>query len=220
MKAVDPQTIQEIDRRAIEDFLLPRLVLMENAGRQVAEYCLRFFKPKKVISVCGSGFNGGDGLVASRYLLEKVEKVKVMLVSEESKLKNETKINLEILKRLKVDIVNLIPNENKNTFNLKEESDLIIDAIIGIGLKSQIKGSLKEIINGINRNRAKIISVDIPSGLSAQSGATCGACIKADMTVTFTFAKKGMLMVEGPRCCGEVKVVDIGIPQKIIEEAL
>jgi NAD(P)H-hydrate epimerase len=220
MKAIDPQIIQEIDRRAIEDFFIPRLVLMENAGRQVAENCLRFFKPKEVLVVCGAGYNGGDGLVATRYLSEYVREIKVILVSEEDRLKEETKVNLEILKRLNINIINLSSFRNSNHFNLGEKTTLIIDAIIGIGLKSQIKGFLKEIIDEINKKRMKVISVDIPSGLSAKDGSICGGCIRADMTVTFTFAKKGMFIGDGPRCCGKIRVVDVGIPQRIIREVL
>ena len=220
MKAVTPGVIQEIDRKAMEDFLFPRLILMENAGRRVAEKCLAFCRPKKLISFCGAGFNGGDGLVATRYLREYMQQTTVMLTSKEDKLKSETKTNLEILKKLGTDIVNLTALRNFKSFISKLKGDLIIDAMVGIGLKSQIKGFLKEVIEQINKKRIKVASVDIPSGLSAQTGLICGAAVKANMTVTFTFPKTGMYMGQGPKYCGEIKTVDIGIPQKIIKETL
>jgi len=220
MKAVEPRIIQEIDRMAMEDFLFPRLVLMENAGRQVAEKCLAYFKPKKIILFCGCGFNGGDGLVSARYLLRYAKKITVVLTGKENGLKNETKTNLEILKKLGVRIIKPANFNDLKRFILKEKSDLIIDALIGIGLKLKIEGFLKNLIEEINKNNAKVASVDIPSGLSAETGIACGASVKADLTVTFTFAKKGMLASCGKKYCGKIEVVDIGIPQKIIKEVI
>jgi len=220
MKAVDPKIVQEIDRRTMEDFLFPRLILMENAGREVAKESIIFFKPKKIILFCGGGFNAGDGLVAARYLFEYAQKITVILTSQEDRLKSETKTNLEILKKLGVKIINLTEFENFQNFILKEKSDLIIDAMIGIGLKSQIEGFLKEVIEEINKKKTKVVSIDIPSGLSAQTGDICGVSIKAELTVTFTFPKKGMYIGHGPEYCGKIKVVNIGIPQKIIKEVL
>lgn len=219
MKDISPDIIQEIDRRAIENFLLPRLVIMENAGRQVAENAIKVFRPKKVIVVCGCGFNGGDGLVAARYFLDYAKEASVILLGGENKLKEETRINLEILKKLKVDI---IKPESAGEFKtaVSQKVDLIIDAIIGIGLKSEIKGFLKEAIEEINRKKTRVAAVDIPSGLSAWDGTVNGAAVKADLTITFTFPKTGMYLAEGPTHCGRIKVVGIGIPRKIIKEVI
>lgn len=219
MKGVAPDIIQEIDRKAIEYFLLPRLVLMENAGRLVAENAINVFKPQRVTVICGCGFNGGDGLVAARYFCDYVKEVKVILLGGENKLKAETKINLEILKKLKVDIIKPDTAVEFKTA-VSQKVDLIIDAIIGIGLKSEIKGFVKEVIEEINRKKTKVLAVDIPSGLSAWDGTVNGAVIKADLTITFTFPKTGMYLAEGPKHCGRIKAVDIGIPRKIIKEVI
>ncbi|MCM8783920.1 MAG: NAD(P)H-hydrate epimerase [Candidatus Omnitrophica bacterium] len=198
-----------IDEKASKNLGISTLVLMENAGRSVAEEVIKL-KSKKIAIFCGKGNNGGDGLVSARHLLCRGIKPEVFLLGKTGEVKNEAKINLEIFLNLGEKVVEI------NEVNLKKikfiNYELIIDAIFGIGLKGEIAGISKEVIDSINFSGAYVISVDIPSGLDADTGKVMGSCVRADSTITFLAKKKGMLRNEGPKYCGRIIVKDLGFP--------
>jgi len=213
MKIVTAEEMQELDRRAIEKLHIPSINLMENAGKAVAEEALSFPVSSKILVICGKGNNGGDGFVAARYLAIKRRDVKILLIGRMDEVKHDPKINVYKLKAQKVEVVAC---PDLNSFNdFKEEMkdyDVIIDALFGIGLKTELKSPYSDIITYLNSLKSHIIAVDVPSGLDATTGKVLGAAVKAERTVTFAAVKKGLVEGEGPKYAGEVKVADIGIP--------
>lgn len=191
---------RQFDRRAQEELGIPSLILMENAGRGVAEEA---GSVKKIAIVCGTGNNGGDGLVAARHLLNAGKEVTVYLLGEPAKLKTDPLLNYQILRNLNANIV-----EVKSAADLKpvKQADLIIDAIFGIGLSTPVKSFLAEAIDLLNQTKIPILAVDVPSGLDADTGLILGTAVKANKTVTFVAAKKGFFKADGPKCCGKVIV--------------
>lgn len=216
MRTISVAQAQAFDRFAQEKLGIPSLILMENAGRGVAEEAIvivrnarRVMRNANVAIVCGVGNNGGDGLVAARHLLNAGIKVNVCIVGKLSKLKPDPKTNYSILKKMGLKIRG-VEKGGEGVRGLKK-ADLIIDAIFGIGLKSEVRRPYSDIINLLNRSRKPILAVDVPSGLDADSGKVLGTAIKAKRTVTFVASKKGFAKVDGPRCCGKIVVRDIGV---------
>ncbi len=207
MKTVSSSEMQELDRRTIEDIGVPSIVLMENAGRGVSDIALEMLgggARKKVAIFCGPGNNGGDGFVAARYLARRGIEVEVHIIGQKSKIKNDPKINLEILKKSGVEAEEILSPA-------KLHCDLIIDAIFGIGLKGEVKGAARDIIKDLNVYGIPILSADVPSGLDADTGEVLGEAVKAKKTATMQFAKKGFYINKGPEHAGDVVVVDVGI---------
>jgi NAD(P)H-hydrate epimerase len=209
MRSITVAEAQAFDQLAEERLGIPSLILMENAGRSVAEEALKMLHGKKKAAIiCGAGNNGGDGFVAARHLLNAGIDIKVYLVGESSKLKAGPKINLNILMKMKQKVVKLRALRDLNGIN---NFDLVIDAIFGIGLKSEVRSPSSEVINLLNRSGKPILAVDVPSGLDADTGKVLGAAIKARKTVTFVAPKRGFSRNCGPRYCGKVIIRDIGI---------
>ncbi len=213
MKAVSLKEAKQIDNCAIYKIGVPRIALMENAGRGVAEVLLKRIKISgSVIVVSGSGYNGGDGLVAARHLHINGLKVKTFLVADICRLKDETLIQLRVLEGLglkirsieKISDIKCLRSEISN-------SDILIDALMGIGVNGDIREPQKSIIESISRSKIDVLSVDIPSGLDADSGEVRTVAIKANWTVTFKEVKRGMFSNEGRHYCGKVYKRGIGI---------
>jgi NAD(P)H-hydrate epimerase len=186
---------------------------MENAGRAVAEQTIKIAGHRgKVAVFCGKGNNGGDGFVAARHLMAKGIKPDVFLAGNMTEVKNEAKINLEILLKIKQKITEVREKNMHLVENKISKYDIIIDALLGVGLKGEVKGVIKRIIELINEAGASVLSVDIPSGLDATTGKALGICVKADKTVTFIARKHGMVLGKASGYCGEIIVEDLGIP--------
>jgi len=224
MKVATAEEIQELDRRAIEEIGIPGVVLMENAGLHVVRAMRDRFPDlakQRVLIVCGKGNNGGDGLVVARHLFNQgIDEVRVTLLAEKEQLKGDAKINFDIAEKMNIPIIEITSNEQIPAFrNLVAQADVLVDAILGTGLKDAVRGLYKNIIESMNKARRPIVSVDIPSGLSADSGMVYGSCIKADVTVTFAIPKRGVLLYPAAEYVGELEIVDIGIPQQLIEHS-
>jgi len=219
MKSITTREMYKIDAEATSKYGIPSVVLMENAGRTAAEAIINYInthkecKNKPVGIVCGGGNNGGDGFVVARHLYNHGIKPRVILLKEESGYKNDALTNLNILKKLDIKPV-FLPIGRLSAFkSLLSSSGLIVDAIFGIGVKGEITGLHKQVIDCINSARRPVISIDIPSGLDADTGRISGACITADITVTMHAVKKGMISPTGKCTCGKILVANIGIPQ-------
>ena len=209
--AISSRQAKAFDLFAQEKLGIPSIVLMENAGRRVAEEAVRMARSLGGLVVgiiCGVGNNGGDGFVAARHLLNAGVKVSLFIIGSKDKLKNDPKTNLSILLKMgqKVKWIRSV----KDLSGIKK-SDLLIDALFGIGLHSRITGIYLAVINYLNQARIPILAVDVPSGLDADSGNALGAAVQAKRTVTFIAAKKGFFRKDGPRHCGRIVVADIGI---------
>lgn len=202
-----------LDKKAEEKFGISTLLLMENAGRTVSEEVLKILQDQqsKVAIFCGTGNNGGDGFCAARHLLIAGIKPDIYLAGRIGDVKNEAKVNLDILLRLKQKITQASPGNLSLIKSGIRKYNLIIDALLGVGLKGKIRFVYQELINIINASKAYVLSVDIPSGLDATFGKVLGGCIKADKTVTFVAKKRGMVSNTGRNYCGEVLVRGVGI---------
>jgi hydroxyethylthiazole kinase-like uncharacterized protein yjeF len=213
--------MREMDRQTIESFGLPGRVLMENAGRGAARVLIKKFPDvfsKRVAIVAGRGNNGGDGFVIARYLAQAGVSVTVYLLSESSRLSGDAADNFNLLAGLNIPVREITDESGFNQVKTEmAHHQLWVDAIFGTGLNSEVKGFFKSVINFINGLNRPILSVDIPSGLDSDSGKTCGACIRTDVTVTFAFAKIGHIQLPGADYTGELHIIDIGIPPHIVE---
>ncbi|MFC1675219.1 NAD(P)H-hydrate epimerase [Candidatus Omnitrophota bacterium] len=202
-----------IDLKARKMLGISVLVLMENAGREIAAEAIQIRRAKaRVAILCGKGNNGGDGFVAARHLLVSGIKAEIFLAGSIKDVKNEARVNLEILRKLKHGIIQIKERDLAGIKRKISRYPLIIDALLGVGLKGEVRGIYKDLIGLINSSKANILSVDIPSGLNATTGRVLGACVKADRTVTFVAKKRGMVIGDGPKFCGRVIVKDLGIP--------
>lgn len=214
---MEENVITSRDMRALElnaeYFGVSQLQLMENAGKVVADAIkTRFRSPKTRIAVfCGLGGNGGDGFVAARHLLSTGYKVEVVLAGKASEISHEAaRKNWDAVQQLQSQVP--VHEVYDSSLIPQTSADVIIDALLGIGVKGEPRPPVKQLIHLINRLKAFRIAVDVPSGLDADSGNTFGEAVKADLTVTFYKAKPGLLKAE--RFVGELKVVDIGLPRE------
>ncbi|HHY47830.1 MAG TPA: NAD(P)H-hydrate dehydratase [Firmicutes bacterium] len=220
MKVVLPDEMREIDRVAIEEMGIPGIVLMENAGRQVAAKALEVLgngvQQKRACIICGKGNNGGDGFVAARHLANRGARVKVFLLARKSEISGDAATNLSILNRMGVDVEELTPEVLQKAKISFSVSDVLVDAIFGTGFKGEVNGIVATVIDAINDSGRPVVSVDVPSGLDASSGKVRGKCVRATHTVTMGLPKVGLLLYPGASFAGEVTVADIGIPASVL----
>jgi NAD(P)H-hydrate epimerase len=209
--------MQEIDRRAINEFGIPGLNLMENAGRGCVDTIISDFGPKgRAVIIAGKGNNGGDGYVIARLLESKGWGVKVYILAERQQIGGDAALNLE---RLPAGIVQYCPHEGQlPALHVEEifQADVIVDAMLGTGLRSDISGVYMEAIDLINAAGRPILSVDIPSGIHGTTGRVLGDAVRASMTVTFAFAKLGHVLFPGAEHTGRLIIKDVGIPPQLM----
>lgn len=237
-------TVEEmriIDKQATEKYGIPSIVLMENAGRTVAEETIKFLLSIDKLSselsryfvfsdnysieyhyprlqnvlitiVCGNGNNGGDGFVAARHLYNHKLKTEIFLFKEKSHFKGDALKNLDIIFKIGLPVT-VINNNNINRFkSVLKKSDVIIDSIFGIGLKDNITGIYKDVIEIINESKKPVIAVDVPSGFDSDKEKPLNVCVKATLTVTMHLPKKGMLSPSARNFVGKIIIGNIGIP--------
>ncbi len=222
MYLVNSSEIQEMDRETIESFGLPGMVLMENAGRGAFGILQKTFpdiRKKRVGVASGRGNNGGDGFVIARYLSGIGVKATVYLFAQRSSVKGDAATNLNLLDHLGVSVreitdkTSLLQNQDEMSKN-----EIWVDAIFGTGLNSEVKDFFKIVIDFLNSLKRPIVSVDIPSGLNADTAMPSGAVIRAHTTVTFGFPKTGHILFPGADFTGNLEIIDIGIPPHIVQK--
>lgn len=218
MIRVTTAEMKELDRKAIEDIGIPSLLLMENAGRGIADLAQSMLTPSgKVVVACGKGNNGGDGFVAARHLFNRGYDVTVLLLAGESKLKKDPKVNHEILQKMKVPVEVVCTEAHLDMLQGRLNSaQLVIDGILGVGLTRNVSGIFKDVIDAINRHSKNVLGVDIPSGLNSDTGEVLGVAVKCRQTGTLCAAKKGLFLADGPEYCGHISVLDISIPKQLM----
>ncbi|MFH2066702.1 MAG: NAD(P)H-hydrate dehydratase [Pseudomonadota bacterium] len=222
MYLVTADEMRRMDQDAIENFGLPGRLLMENAGRGATRMFIETFPDagqKKVGIIAGRGNNGGDGFVMARYLKEYGVPVTVFLLSESKKVQGDAKANLSLLSRLSLPVYE-IPDQRmfEEHSSLLDRQEIWVDAILGTGLQSEVKGFYRHVIQFVNDSGASVFSVDIPSGLDSDTGRPHGISIRADATATFGFAKSGHILYPGKEYTGKLGIVDIGIPSPVVEK--
>lgn len=215
-KVFSRSEIQALDKKAIA-LGMPGVVLMENAGRAVAEYLISQKCEGKVTICCGKGNNAGDGFVVARYLDNHQIPVSVLCFAPPEK--EDAKIHYHILTQSEISIVDCYSNNKNAVFDLKAlvDSQWIIDALFGTGLTGPIKPPYDAVVKAINESNAKVLAIDVPSGLDCDTGQPLGPTVRATHTVTFVGQKKGFLKPEAQAWLGQVKVADIGIPRILMK---
>ncbi len=206
----------KVDRDAIEVVGIPSIVLMENAKSAIVQWIIENLQEDNFYVFAGPGNNGGDALAVGRELLIQGKNVRIFLLGKPDKGSSDYKINLEILKNLKADLT--LIDEQYDFNNLSYElanKGVIIDGIFGTGLEREVKGNFAKTIGIINSSNNFVLSIDIPSGLSGDTGKEMGICINAAMTLTLQLPKKCFMDYSG-----RYKVVKIGISEISIERAL
>jgi len=215
MKVSTVEEMRNLDRGAIEEFKIPDTILMENAGQAVYSVIHNEFgiKGKSFLIFCGIGNNGGDGFVVARKLHSNGGLVTVFLLGDSKKLAGCAKENLDIISTLPIQMERLTSVEQIR-FPLAH-CDAVIDAIFGTGLIRNVGGIYREVIESINESHTAVVSVDIPSGISGDTGQIMGCAIKADYTVTFGLPKLGNLLYPGFDLCGKLYVTHISFPPSL-----
>ena len=208
MKAATAAQMREIDRRAIEEYGIPGLVLMENAGRGAAELIDERYgdeSAKGVVVLCGPGNNGGDGFVIARHLHNQGYDVACWLAAPASQLRGDAKTNFRIAQKLNIPIYELRKEKDERAaLDALAGAGVVVDALFGTGLTRAIEGPAAELIAMVEGLEAPVVAVDIPSGVHADNGQLTGPAIRADLTCAFGLPKLGELLYPGAGHCGEI----------------
>ena len=208
--------VREIDRRAIEVYHVPGIVLMENAARGVVDAALPMMPDVNgadVLILCGGGNNGGDGLAVGRHLHNRGANVVVLPVGE-PRYAGDALVNWNIIRAMRI-ITSPIGLQMEAL--LEQGCDLVVDAMLGTGLNKPVRPPFDRMIEKCNQCPAPILAVDLPSGLDCDTGEPLGACVRATRTVTFVAEKAGFANPTSSEYTGEITVADIGCPRELIE---
>lgn len=207
-----------IDERAIKEYGIPSILLMEQAAYSVFKYLEKEYADKHNITIlCGPGNNGGDGLALARQLtIWSKHEVKVLLIAKKDQLTPDGIAYYKICKNMQIAVLEQL--EIDQICNIVKQSDIIIDALFGTGLSRPIIGNYYEIITTINQSGKFVLSVDMPSGIETDTGKILGNAVRADITITFALPKIGMYIYPGIEYAGKIIVAEIGIPIQILEE--
>ena len=214
--------VRELDRRAIEEFGIPGVVLMENAGRGAAEIIFQTCDRQRgpVAIVCGGGNNGGDGLVIARHLSNREAAVRIFLATDPQKLTGDALIQYQIVKKMNIPCLTLItPAAIDQHRNELRASSVIVDAVLGTGFSGEVRPPIDQVIQEINAAHdcgVAVVAIDLPSGLDCDTGRPSAATIRADQTITFVAPKRGFLAPEAKPFLGKLHVVDIGAPAALL----
>ena len=212
MRLSSAKEIQKIDYLSSSKYKISSKIRMEIAGYKSFELIKKIYNPKKVLVIIGTGNNGGDGLVIARYLELNGTNCEVLIVKNSSKSSSDYKENLKIIKKLEIKTLKELGSNKINSF------DLIVDSIFGVGLNRKIDRKIGNIIKKVNMSKLPVCSIDLPSGLDADTGLTYGSCIKADITITFDFFKPGLLTDPGCNFTKDVHLVKLPTPVRLSEK--
>jgi len=211
--------VRELDRRAIEEFGVPGIILMENAGRGAAEVLMRLNAERKpVIVLCGKGNNGGDGYVIARHLDNHGWPVSVWALVNPNELRGDAATNAKIVQESGISLFPVHENIDATANDLSSFSGWLVDALFGTGFAGALTYPYDRVVDAINASRAKVLAVDIPSGLDCDTGVPLGSAVHAHHTVTFVAPKAGFANPAATAYLGQVHVVDIGAPRKLLAE--
>lgn len=212
METLTVAQIREADRRCIEELGIPGPVLMNTAGAHV----FREVDRGPVGVVCGKGNNGGDGFVVARLALLAGYEPRVVLVADPSEIRGDAAIFMAAYKRLGGPMHSVQDDpEVEAAVSGLADCPVLVDALLGTGISGEVRGVMRTAIEAwpAGDGERRTIAVDLPSGLNADTGEVCGCCVRADVTVTFQFAKRGFENPAAKGCVGRLVVADIGIPQ-------
>ncbi len=221
MKIVSRQEMYTIDHGTIEDYKVPSLILMENAGISVAHYIKNHHSDKKkIVLFVGPGDNGGDGLVLARHLFFNEFNVCIFFVGDKQKQSVNNKKNFQICRKLKIPFYFIREHKKWNKFKERiNNAEIIVDALFGIGLNAPLRGVVKDIVEFINSLQDKIkIAIDMPSGLIADKFLSEGIIFNAHITITFGAPKIAHIFSPAREYCGDLICNNIGFPSQLLED--
>ena len=223
--AFPPEEIRRWDRRAIDDFGIPGIVLMENAGagaaRLILEHAAGTFPPPYHI-YCGPGNNGGDGFVVARHLHNHGQPVHLTVIVPRRgdgraayAPDSDAGVNLEVARRMGLGVKMIDARQTPAPSPEGPRGGTILDALFGTGLCRPIASPYGEWLSVLEHSPCPVVALDTPSGLDARTGEILGTCLPASLTITFAARKSGFERASGPEATGSVQVVDIGIPREL-----
>ena len=221
MIVVTAAEMREMDRLTIHKYGVPSLTLMERAGHGIAQAILERFSrhaKKSVLVVAGKGNNGGDGFVVARLLKKKRIPCEVALLARQDELSPDAAHNLEAFLKLNGKVSEMTVDDVNSLRERARKSGLVVDAILGTGIKSEVRGLYADAITAINACGVPVVAVDIPSGVHTDTGVPLGVAIQSEMTVALGFAKHGEVIYPGIGYVGELIIADIGIAAEAIAE--
>ena len=228
MHATDPplvftrEAVREVDRRCIDDYRIPGIVLMENAASALALAAIELISTHHCTGACilaGPGNNGGDGSALARKLHNAGIPVAVALLADPDRITGDARTNLEIIRRMRLPIERVTDAAQLNAIAASlGENPMRIDALLGTGLTSDVRGPIADAIDWINHGADPTLAVDLPSGLDCDTGEPLGAAVRAAATVTFVGWKQGFTNPNAARYTGDITVADIGAPIELIKE--
>lgn len=218
MYIMSVENCRNIDKRAIENIGIPSIILMENAASEVVSKVKDF--GESFLVICGKGNNGGDGLAIARKLFYIGKRVKIVVLAENEKYSKDFMTNFTIINNMGIDVIKVkTVKEIKKLEKIVRDFSIIIDCIFGVGLNKVVRELYYEGIKTINDAGKRVVSIDVPSGMDADTGLEMGICIRADYTITFEVIKKGFIKSRSVKYLGKLEVVSIGIPKEIKEGA-
>ncbi len=221
MKLATSAQMHEIDARTINETGIPGIVLMENAALRVVmeiEKSLVSLKDRRITVFAGKGNNGGDAFAVARHLFNNGSKVKVYTFADITQLTGDSGINYKAMLNTGVECIQVKDDSRDEEIEAQiADVDIIVDGMLGTGIKGEVRGVARNLIELINKSGRPVVAIDVPSGLDSDTGRVSGTCIKAAKTVTFGLLKTGLTVYPGKEYCGEVILADIGIPSNITE---
>ena len=216
IKIVSNDQMRAMDTKTIDELGVPGVVLMENAGRQTYEYILELMSELDISGqvdvYCGKGNNGGDGYVIARHFYNNGFPVRLYSVGDPEKLKGDALVNYKICQKCNIPVTTIDSKEQLQKF---DPPGIIIDALLGTGIKGEVRGLFKDVIDYINSLGTPVVSVDIPSGVNGDLPLVSGSVIQADMTVTMALPKRAHLFYPAKKYIGILEVADIGMPEEV-----
>lgn len=210
--------LREVDRRAIEEFGLPGLVLMENAGRNAAALLLNLGIQGPVAICCGKGNNAGDGFVIARHLENAGVEVRVLLAVSATAIRGDAAVELDVLRRARTPVVDAPPEIATVWPDELARADWIVDALLGTGTRLPIQEPFVSAIAAINAAGRKVLAIDLPSGLDCDTAAGRDDCVRATHTASFVARKPCFDHPSVRAITGPIHVLDIGVPRSLLLE--
>lgn len=223
MRLVTVEEMRELERVAIEDYHIPSIVLMENAARQTADLIARrlgTISGKRILIFAGKGNNGGDGLAVARYMVNRGAAVRVLFYGDPDANQGDAAINRQIADSMKIELIAV--NGVRDAERIRQSisvSDCLVDAMLGIGFKGQLRDGMRRICELMNGSGKYIVAVDVPTGVHADSGEVADGAVRASDTITFGACKIGLVLYPASAYCGKITVASIGIPERLARMA-
>jgi NAD(P)H-hydrate epimerase len=222
MRSLSRAEVRDVDRRAIEDFGLLGIVLMENAGRNAAALLHEMVPGASIAIACGKGNNAGDGFVMARHLENLGHDVRILLAGDPADHRGDAATNWRVIERAGIPCERLADGGAADWERSLAGAGCIVDALLGTGATGAPRGAIATAIESIDavsrRQPVRVFAVDLPSGLDCDTGRPAGACVRADVTATFVARKIGFDLPATSEWTGDVRVLDIGVPRRLLVE--